>query len=73
MSKSTMMERKIGVLKKKCNELTTLTSELHYSSDKIEELFIKDIQQRKNNQDRAATGLDERTKRTGYLDMGEID
>lgn len=68
-----MMQRKIGVLKKKSDDLTKLTSDLHYSTEKIEELFIKDIEQRKNNHNKAATGLDEKTKRTGQLDMREID
>lgn len=44
MSKSNLMQRKVGVLKAKCDDLTKLTSELHFASDKIEALFIKDIQ-----------------------------
>lgn len=51
MSKSNLMQRKITVLKKKCEDLTRLTSELHTATDKIEELFIRDIEQRKNNHD----------------------
>lgn len=73
MSKSGLMQKKIGVLRKKCDDLTSITEKLHLSMHKIEELFIKDIAQREKNVKQLNQGLDDKMKRTGHLDMSEVD
>ena len=58
MSKLGLMTKKINILKSRCDEMIKITRDLHFSAEKVEELFKKDIEQRKNRFDDAHKQLE---------------